>query len=246
MMPYAHAHVKKRLPGGLVAASAVWYIYQTRKERTAIREDSVRGGSPTPQVHRDLTMTDTPRSLLERLREEPDEESWKRLVALYTPLLSRWLGQAAVAGTDADDVMQEVFVALVRELPQFEHNQQRGAFRCWLRSILINRLRIYWSAKRTSTSAGDRQALDRLEDPASDLNRLWEREHDVLLAQRILQLIEKDFTASTWHVFRRVVLEGAKPAEVATETGLSVNAVLLAKSRVLRRARKEIAGLIDA
>jgi RNA polymerase sigma-70 factor (ECF subfamily) len=194
-------------------------------------------------------MTDTPRSLLERLREEPDEESWKCLVDLYTPLLSRWLEQAGVAGTDADDLMQEVFVALARELPTFEHNQQRGAFSRWLRTILINRLRIYWNAKRTPTSAGcsveDGQALDRLEDPSSDLNRLWEHEHDALLAQRILQLIEKDFTASTWHVFRRVVLEGAKPAEVSAETGLSINAVLLAKSRVLRRARREIAGLID-
>jgi len=38
---------------------------------------------------------------------------------------------------------------------------------------------------------------------------------------------------------------GAKPAEVAAELSMSVNAVLLAKSRVLRRARREIAGLID-
>ena len=40
-------------------------------------------------------------------------------------------------------------------------------------------------------------------------------------------------------------LDGAKPAEVAAELGLSVNAVLLAQSRVLRRACQEIAGLID-
>ncbi|MGH7224044.1 MAG: RNA polymerase sigma factor [Gemmataceae bacterium] len=194
-------------------------------------------------------MTDTPRSLLERLRHQPDEESWKRLVDLYTPLLLRWLRQAGVDASDADDVAQEVFVAVVREMPTFRHNQQRGAFRCWLRAILVHRLRKHWNAKQstmaTAGSAENLQALERLEDPASDLNRLWDREHDALLAQRVLQLIEQDFTSSTWHVFRRVVLDGAKPAEVAAETGLSVNAVLLAKSRVLRRARQEIAGLID-
>ncbi|MGH7172200.1 MAG: RNA polymerase sigma factor [Gemmataceae bacterium] len=194
-------------------------------------------------------MTDTPRSLLERLRHQPDEESWKRLVDLYTPLLLRWLRQAGVDASDADDVAQEVFVAVVREMPTFRHNQQRGAFRCWLRAILVHRLRKHWNAKQstmaTAGSAVNLQALERLEDPASDLNRLWDREHDALLAQRVLQLIEQDFTSSTWHVFRRVVLDGAKPAEVAAETGLSVNAVLLAKSRVLRRARQEIAGLID-
>jgi RNA polymerase sigma-70 factor (ECF subfamily) len=194
-------------------------------------------------------MTDTPQSLLERLRHQPDEDSWKRLVDLYTPLLLRWLHQAGVDGADADDVAQEVFVTLVREIPTFQHNQQRGAFRRWLRTILVHRVRSYWSACRATVSAAgagtDVQALDRLEDPTSDLNLLWEREHDALLVQRVLQLIEKDFTASTWYAFRRVVLDGRKPAEVAAETGLSVNAVLLAKSRVLRRARQEIAGLID-
>jgi RNA polymerase sigma-70 factor (ECF subfamily) len=194
-------------------------------------------------------MTSTPRSLLERLRDEPDDDSWKRLLNLYTPLLERWLHQSGVDGADAADLLQEVFATLVRELPSFQHNARTGAFRCWLRTILINRVRVFWNARRTTpVPAGDRdilRELDRLEDPASDLSRLWDREHDTFLARRILEVIEKDFTSSTWHAFRRLVLEGAKPAEVAAQMGLTVNAVLLAKSRVLRRARQEIAGLID-
>ena len=193
-------------------------------------------------------MTDTPHSLLERLRERPDDQAWKRLVALYTPLLQRWLRQAGVAGSDADDLLQEVFTTLIREVPSFRHNQRTGAFRHWLHTILLNRLRGFWNARRmtpeTADSSSILQALDRLEDPASDLNQLWEREHDAFLARRVLDLIEKDFTHTTWRAFRRVVLEGAKATEVAAETGLSVNAVLLAKSRVLRRARREIDGLV--
>jgi RNA polymerase sigma-70 factor (ECF subfamily) len=194
-------------------------------------------------------MTDTPRSLLERLRYQPNDPSWKRLLDLYTPLLVRWLRQAGVDGADADDLLQEVFTVLVRKLPAFEHNKRCGAFRRWLHTILINHLRGYWKSRKTAPETADpaqvRQELDRLQDPASDLNQLWEREHDAFLARRILQLLENDFTASTWKAFRRVVLDGAKPAEVAAELGLSVNAVLLAQSRVLRRARQEITGLID-
>lgn len=194
-------------------------------------------------------MNETPLSLLQRLRANSDEGSWQRLVDLYTPLLARWLRQAGVDASDADDLMQEVFVAVLRGMPTFQHNQQRGAFRCWLRTILVNRVRGYWSARRTkvhaAASAEASAALSCLEDPASDLSQMWDREHDAYLAQRILQLIEKDFLESTWQAFRRVVLDGDKPAEAAKELGLSVNAVLLAKSRVLRRARQEISGLID-
>jgi RNA polymerase sigma factor (sigma-70 family) len=195
-------------------------------------------------------MTDTtPHSLLQRLRENPDEDAWKRLVDLYTPLLRRWLRRSGVKGSDADDILQDVFAILLRKLPSFEHNQQRGAFRCWLHTILINRLRDYWKSRQTMPETADSaeilQELNRLQDPASDLNQLWDREHDIFLARRVLEVIERDFVPSTWQAFRRVFLDGAKPAEVAAEMGISVNAVHLAKWRVLRRARREITGLID-
>lgn len=192
---------------------------------------------------------DTPRSLLERLRSQPDDQSWKRLVDLYTPLLHRWLRKSAIKDSDADDLMQDVFAILVRKLPGFEHNQQRGAFRRWLHTILINHLRGYWKSRQTTPETVDSsqasQELERLQDPASDLNQLWEREHDALLARRVLELIEQDFTPTTWQAFRRVFLDEAAPAKVAAELDISVNAVHLAKWRVLRRARREIVGLID-
>lgn len=190
-------------------------------------------------------MTDTPYSLLERLRRQPNDELWSRLVDLYTPLLLRWLGQAGVNNTDAEDLVQEVLLAVVRGISSFQHNQRRGAFRLWLHTILLNRLRSYWNAKRTNNSTENLSLLDELADSASDLCQCWEREHNAFLARRVFQLIENDFTSTTWQAFRRVVMDGAKPAEVAVELGLSVNAVLLAKSRVLRRARQEIDGLID-
>src|SRR5262249_286804 len=88
--------------------------------------------------------------------------------------------------------------------------------------------------------------LDELADPDSSLSRLWDQEHDQHVLRRLLELVEPEFTASTWQAFRRVALEGGRPADVAAELGLSVNAVLLAKSRVLRRLRQEAQGLVDA
>ncbi len=41
------------------------------------------------------------------------------------------------------------------------------------------------------------------------------------------------------------MLEGQAPAAVAAQLGISVNAVLLAKSRVLNALRREARGLID-
>jgi RNA polymerase sigma-70 factor (ECF subfamily) len=194
-------------------------------------------------------MAETSVSLLERLRLHPDAASWQRLVDLYTPLIRGWLRRHAVAEADADDLTQEVMAVVVRELPHFQHNQRRGAFRSWLRTITTHRLRAAWRARRTRPEAtGDSdflKMLDQLEDPSSDLSRVWDREHDQHVARRLLELIQPHFEVSTWQAFRRVVLDGCKASAVAAELGLSVNAVLLAKSRVLHRFREEARGLTD-
>ncbi len=194
-------------------------------------------------------MPPTSVSLLERLRSQPDAESWRRLVELYTPLIHGWLRRHAVAPADADDLTQDVMAVVVRELPNFEHNHRPGAFRNWLRTITVHRLRMLWRSRQNRPAAtGDSdflQMLDQLEDPHSGLSRLWDREHDEHVARRLMELAEPQFEPTTWRAFRRVVLDGVKAAVAAAELQLSVNAVLLAKSRVLSRLRQEMEGLTD-
>jgi RNA polymerase sigma-70 factor (ECF subfamily) len=61
---------------------------------------------------------------------------------------------------------------------------------------------------------------------------------------RLLGLVRADFADKTWEAFRRFALEGRPTAAVAAELGVSENAVLLAKSRVLRRLKDEAARLL--
>ena len=60
-----------------------------------------------------------------------------------------------------------------------------------------------------------------------------------------MKRVQGDFGPTTWQAFRRQVLDGVAPAQVAAELGLSQNAVLLAKSRILKRLRAEVAGFVD-
>jgi len=194
-------------------------------------------------------MSETSVSLLERLREPADDAAWKRMVDLYAPLIHGWLRRHDVRAEDAEDLAQEVLGTAHRELTRFEHNRRPGAFRCWLRTITVNRLRAFWKRRQTRHEAsGDsdvERRLAQLEDPASGLSRLWDREHDRHVLRRLLELLEPEFTPATWQAFRRLTLEEGRAADVAAELDTTVNAVLLAKSRVLRRLRREARGLVD-
>ena len=192
---------------------------------------------------------ETSLSLLARVQQSPAESGWRELCELYEPLLRRWLRRYGLSGHEADDLVQDVLVVVTREVSRFEHNARPGAFRGWLRTILVHRLKDYWRKRdRQATPGGGTQALARLqelEDDASGLSRQWDREHDRHVLQRLLARLEPRFNAETFEAFRRVVLGREEPQHVAAELGLSPNAVYIAKSRVLRELRREVEGLVD-
>lgn len=191
----------------------------------------------------------TSRSLLQRARDPADSASWRRLTDLYGPLIRRWVRRSVDQPADADDVVQEVLTTLVRELSRFEHNQRPGAFRAWLKMITLNRLREYWKSRRGDLQGtGDAAAAERLlqlEDPESPLVRAWDEEHDRHVVETLLESIRLEFQSSTWFAFQRTVRESRPVAEVAAELGLTPNAVMIAKSRVLKRLRQIADGLIE-
>ena len=176
---------------------------------------------------------------LGRLTGSPTAGDWKQLLDVYGPLLADWLARSGVPAADRDDLTQEVLMVVVRRVSEFDRRGP-GSFRAWLRTILANHLRKYFRDRPESGPAVDLEAVAAAD---SVLGKQWDREHDEHLAARALKVVEGDFAPATWAAFCRQVLDGRAPAEVAAELGLSVNAVLLAKSRVLKRLRAELPGL---
>ena len=195
-------------------------------------------------------MHETSLSLLERLRHSPENEGWNRLADLYAPLIRAWLRRYDVQDSDANDLVQEVLLAVSKDLGKFEHRGQPGAFRGWLKAILINRLRKFWRARdRRPQARGDSDIdarLAQLDDPASEMSQIWNREHDQYVLRQLMALAEPHFEPNTWKAFCRVALDGAKPDVVAKEMEISRNAVVIAKCRVLSRLRQDSEGLVES
>jgi RNA polymerase sigma-70 factor (ECF subfamily) len=188
-----------------------------------------------------MSLSATSASLLDQARDLASP-AWPRLVGLYTPVLQAWLASAGVQPADRDDLTQRVLEVLVRRLPEFEHNGRPGAFRAWLRAILTNCLREHWRAAATPAGAS---VLEQLADPEAQLSRLWDEQHDRHVLRGLLDQVSSEFTPATWQAFRRTAMEGEAPRDVAAALGLSVNAVLIARSRVLARLRGIARNLIE-
>jgi RNA polymerase sigma-70 factor (ECF subfamily) len=183
---------------------------------------------------------ETSLSWLGRLAADATDADWRKLVDVYGPLLRTWFGQTGVPAADRDDLVQEVLLVVVRRVAGFDH-RGAGAFRAWLRSIVANLARKFFRDREVFPSVD----LDQLVADDTALSRQWDREHDEYLAARAMKLVERDLAPTTWQAFVRQVVDRRSAAEVAAELGITVNAALLAKSRVFKRLREELRGLVE-
>jgi RNA polymerase sigma-70 factor (ECF subfamily) len=182
-------------------------------------------------------------SLLQRLRQPGDQEAWGRFVELYTPLLYHWARHAGLQEHDAVDLVQDVLTTLVQKMPGLVYDPQRS-FRAWLRAVTLNRWRDTCKMRSRRPATVDGAALANVEGP-NDLDAFWEAEYRNHLIGRALAALRQDLQPRTWQACWAFVVEGRPAAEVAAELGMSESSVYVAKSRVLRRLRRELEGLLE-
>jgi RNA polymerase sigma-70 factor (ECF subfamily) len=173
-----------------------------------------------------------------------DPEAWRRLAHLYGPLVYQWCRRQGLQPSDAEDVTQEVFVTVAVKVGSFRHERSEDTFRGWLWTITRHKLGHWIRRQRTREQAAGGSDLQRrllavpLPEEGSELADANSAGAVAGLYQRALQLIRTEFEDRSWEAFRRLVLEGQRPADVAAELGMSSNAVYVTKSRILRRLRE--------
>ncbi len=195
-----------------------------------------------------MSPDNTSMSLLGRLRIEDKGPSWDRFVDIYGPLIIGWLKRKGVPEDVAEDVRQEVLMKVMSEIRGFDHNGHTGAFRAWLRVVMMHRLR---TIQRRRFRLGEANSPDwsllaeQLEDKDSECSRQWDLEHDRHLLERLIEMVSSEFQPNTMQAFRRVVLQCEKVEQVAADLGMSVNAIRISQSRVLASLRRVGEGFID-
>jgi RNA polymerase sigma-70 factor (ECF subfamily) len=182
-------------------------------------------------------------TLLEQLHRPGEKQAWDRFVELYTPLLYYWASRMGLQPSDASDLVQDVFLVLIEKLPGFVYRPDQS-FRSWLRQVTLNRWRDRCRRRQPVPVGSDLRTV--ADAAAPDPNEaFWEAEYRVLLARRALELMQQEFQPATWKACWETAVSGRPAAEVAQELGVSVDAVYAAKSRVLRRLRQQLVGLLD-
>lgn len=188
----------------------------------------------------------TSATLLFRLRDAADDESWSQFADIYCPLLYDYCRRRGLPHSDRADVVQEVMRSVALAMRGFEYDPRKGKFKSWLYTALRNALSLHFrkSARRPVTLADDEMAEKLEETPDEKELANWDRDYEIRLLSWAMEKVKPEFGEKAWRAFEMTALDGIEPAEAAAELGTTKNAVTLAKFRIVKRLR-ETAAAVD-
>jgi len=195
------------------------------------------------------TSPSTSSSLLMRAAaQEPG--AWHRFAEIYGPLVYEWCRRAGLQPADAADVSQDTFATVAVKLSDFRRDRLGDSFRGWLwtvnRSKICDHFRRLRKHHPAKGGTGAQQELARIADPnCDDATSLGDCAEGGGLQYRALEFVRASVEPRTWQAFWRVAVDGQSAADVATELGLSVQAVYDAKYHIRRKIRQELGDLLD-
>jgi RNA polymerase sigma factor (sigma-70 family) len=193
----------------------------------------------------------TRQSLLSRLKDWNDQESWRVFFDTYWRLIYGAARKAGLTDAEAQDVVQETILCVSKQMPNFQYNAQ-GSFKGWLMRLTSWRVADQFRKRQpgsqhrptdTRTDTGT-DPLERLEDPASQvLEQHWEDEWESNLMEVAVERVKRQVNPKQYQIFDFHVRQGWPVSRVAHALKVSAARVYVTKHRITHLIQKEVTRL---
>jgi RNA polymerase sigma factor (sigma-70 family) len=192
----------------------------------------------------------TRRTLLSRLRNLEDGESWRTFFDLYWRLLYNVARRSGLDDGNAQEIVQETVIAVAKKMPEFSYDPACGTFRQWLLRITRRRIidhlrRMYRQPTKLEVSPESLDAMDEhaaaiTDRSAGAIEAMWNEEWERATFEAALARVRTTVNPQHFQVFDYCVLKEWPAGKVAATLGLNAAQVYLAKHRVAQAMKRAV------
>lgn len=195
----------------------------------------------------------TRKSLIAKLDNWEDQRTWDDFYKTYWKLIYAVGLKAGLRSDEAFDVVQETILSIAKQSRKNMYDPEKGSFKSWLMNMTRWRINDQFRKRKkdTAMNIGDwdeegrkTSVIDRMEDPRSGtLERLWDVEWKKNLADAALARVKSQVSPKQYQIFDCYVIREWDASKVQEQLGVSMSQVYLAKHRVGKILKKELAKL---
>ena len=187
-------------------------------------------------------------SLLSRLEDRGDQDSWRDFFDTYWRLIYSVAIKSGLTEAEAQDVVQETIISVARDIHKFKRDRSLGSFKGWLRNLtrwriadqLRKRTRASWVDAPKTGADPPRPDPAEIPDPAGTIELAWEAEWQANLLKAAMEKIKPRIKEEHYQIFDLYVLKQWPVGNVARVLGVNVGLIYLVKFRISAQLKKEV------
>ena len=206
-------------------------------------------GTTTGSENNVTEIPETRDSLLVQVRSPANREAWEEFAQIYQPVIYRLARLRGLQDADAQDLSQQVLIAVASAIGDWEKSHEEVRFRHWLRKVARNAIINALSRRPRDRAAGGSSVQELLtEQPGEDQESeaQLELEYRRELYLRAARIVRGDVEVETWRAFELTVIDNRSIDEAAAELDKPVGTIYAARSRIMRRLREAVRELEKA
>lgn len=186
-------------------------------------------------------------SLLVRLRDLDDSDSWGEFYRTYERVVRGLARKRGLTDSEAEEVAQEVFKRIAETIHTFERSPRAGSFRRWLYQLarwrsddkIRERGRIVVEPMHDRSGTGSSSRANRVAAP-DDIEENLESEARRGLLKAALDRLARKLAPRDLQIFQLLVLDEWPAPKVAQFLGVSASLVYVVRHRVAQQLRTEL------
>ncbi len=189
---------------------------------------------------------ETRESLIIQVKNPENRGAWEQFVSIYRPVILRAAVTRGMQEADAQDLAQQVLLAVASAIGQWERRNQSTPFRHWLRRVIRNAIVNALARGRHELSIGGssiQELLVQHQQPDEETESLIDWEYRRELYRVAAKVVRGDVQPDTWQAFELTVIDGLSNRAAADQLGKSLGTIYTARCRIMQRLRDVVAEL---